>query len=91
MGSAPSTKGAAPARARSAAPTRAVSSVAEKGLTRLSAAPASNARHGLSLGWRLTSGRRQSFSLGVEATRREAANDNTLAEHEVMLSGELRW
>ncbi len=41
------------------------------------------------LGWRLGLDRLPSFSLGVEATRREAANDN--AEHGVMLSGALRW
>ncbi len=41
------------------------------------------------LGWRLGLNRLPSFSFGVEATRREAANDN--AEHGVMLSGALRW
>ncbi len=41
------------------------------------------------LGWRLGLDRLPSFSFGVEATRREAANDN--AEHGVMLSGALRW
>ena len=41
------------------------------------------------LGWRLGLDRLPSFSFGVEATRREAANDN--AEHGLMLSGALRW
>ena len=45
------------------------------------------------LGWRLASDRLQSFSLGVEATRREAANDNGAgkAEHGVMLRSAIRW
>ena len=42
------------------------------------------------LGWRFTSGRLHSLSLGVEATRREAANDNG-AEHGVTVRGALRW
>ena len=42
------------------------------------------------LGWRLTSGQWQSFSLGVEATRREAANDHA-SEHGVLVRGGLRW
>ena len=41
------------------------------------------------LGLRFSSDRLRSFSLGVEATRREAVNDN--AEHGVMVSGALRW
>ncbi len=45
------------------------------------------------LGWRFSSERLRSFSLGVEATRHEAANDNGAgkAEHGVMLRGALRW
>ena len=46
------------------------------------------------LGWRFASGRWQSFSLGLEATRREAANDNgagTPVEHGVTLNGAIRW
>ena len=42
------------------------------------------------LGWRFTSERLHSLSLGVEATRREAANDNG-AEHGVTVRGALRW
>ena len=42
------------------------------------------------LGWRLTSGRMQSFSLGVEAVRRAAANDDT-PEHRIGLEASLRW
>ena len=42
------------------------------------------------LGWRLTSGRWQSLSLGVEATRREAVNDNA-AERRVGLEAGLHW
>ena len=43
------------------------------------------------VGWRLTSARRGApgFELGLEATRREAANAD--AEHEVMLRGTIRW
>ncbi|MCY4503376.1 MAG: hypothetical protein OXE57_17660, partial [Alphaproteobacteria bacterium] len=41
------------------------------------------------LGLRFSSARLRSFTLGVEATRREAVNDN--AEHGVMVSGALRW
>ena len=43
------------------------------------------------LGWRLTSARRggPSFEIGLEATRREAANAD--AEHGVMLRGTVRW
>ena len=41
---------------------------------------------------RLTSERLQSLSLGVEATRREAANDNgSGAEHGVTVRGAIRW
>ena len=44
------------------------------------------------LGWRFTSERLQSLSLGVEAIRREAANDNgSGAEHGVAVRGALRW
>ena len=44
------------------------------------------------LGWRFTSERLHSLSLGVEATRREAANDNgSGAEHGVTVRGALRW
>ncbi len=42
------------------------------------------------LGWRLASGRWQSFSLGLEAARREAANDDA-AEHGAKVRGGLRW
>ena len=43
------------------------------------------------LGWRLTSARRGApgFEIGLEATRREAANAD--AEHGVMLRGTIRW
>ena len=43
------------------------------------------------LGWRLTSARRgdPGFEVGLEATRREAANAD--AEHGVMLRGTIRW
>jgi len=45
------------------------------------------------LGLRFSSDRLRSFSLGVEATRREAANDNGAgkAGHGVMVSGAIRW
>ena len=45
------------------------------------------------LGWRFTSERLQSLSLGVEATRREPANpgSGSGAEHGVTVSGALRW
>ena len=42
------------------------------------------------LGWRLASGRWQSFSLGVEAARREAASDDA-PEHRLGLEAGLRW
>ena len=42
------------------------------------------------LGWRLATGRWPSFSLGVEAARREAANDDA-PEHGVMLRSSVRW
>ena len=42
------------------------------------------------LGWRLASERLQSFSLGLEAARREAANDDA-AEHRIGLKAGLRW
>ena len=43
------------------------------------------------LGWRLTSARRgdPGFEIGLEATRREAANDD--AEHGIALRGATRW
>ena len=43
------------------------------------------------LGWRLTSARRAdpAFEIGLDATRREAANAD--AEHGVMLRGAIRW
>ena len=43
------------------------------------------------LGWRLTSARRggPGFEIGLDATRREAANAD--AEHGVMLRGTIRW
>ena len=43
------------------------------------------------LGWRLTSARRgdPGFEIGLDATRREAAN--TDAEHGIMLRGAIRW
>ena len=43
------------------------------------------------LGWRLTSARKggPDFTLGLEATRREAANAD--AEHGLMLRGAVRW
>ena len=43
------------------------------------------------LGWRLKSARKGTlgFELGLEATRREAANAD--AEHGVMLRGAIRW
>ena len=43
------------------------------------------------LGWRLTSARRgdPGFEIGLEATRREAANDD--AEHGIALRGTIRW
>ena len=42
------------------------------------------------LGWRFSSGGWQPFSLGVEATRREATNDNA-PEHRIGLEAGLRW
>ena len=42
------------------------------------------------LGWRLASGRWQSFSLGVEASRHEAVNDDA-PEHRIGLEAGLRW
>ena len=42
------------------------------------------------LGWRLTSGRWPSFSLGVQAARREAANHHA-PEHRIGLEAGLRW
>ena len=43
------------------------------------------------LGWRLTSARKDDpgFEIGLEATRREAANDD--AEHGLLLRGAIRW
>jgi len=52
---------------------------------------------GWRLGLRFSSARLRSFSLGVEATRPEAANDPGTgsgagrAEHGVMVNGALRW
>ena len=48
------------------------------------------------LGWRLASGRWQSFSLGVEASRREAATSGSgsgagSAEHRIGLEAGFRW
>ncbi len=42
------------------------------------------------IGWRLTSANASGFEIGLDATRREAVNDND-AEHGVMVSGALRW
>ncbi len=42
------------------------------------------------IGWRLTPAGGGGFEIGLDATRREAANDNE-AEHGVMVSGALRW
>ena len=42
------------------------------------------------LGWRLASGRWQSFSLGVEAARSEGANDDG-PEHRIGLDASFRW
>ncbi len=42
------------------------------------------------LGWRLASGRWQSFTLGVEAARREAAGDQA-PEHRIGLETGFRW
>ena len=43
------------------------------------------------LGWRLGLAARGGFSLGVEAVRREAANDNDRAEHGLGLRLSLNW
>ena len=45
------------------------------------------------MGWRLTSAVRgdPGFEFGLDATRREAANDNGEAEHGVMLRSLVRW
>ena len=45
------------------------------------------------LGWRLTSALRgdPGFEVNLEATRRETANDDTPAVHEVALRGTIRW
>ena len=45
------------------------------------------------IGWRLTSVVRgdPGFEVNLDATRREAVNDNEPAEHEVMLRGAIRW
>ena len=50
-----------------------------------------NAGRDYRVGWRLTSALRGAvgFELNLDATRREAANEN--AEHGVMLRGSLRW
>ncbi len=42
------------------------------------------------IGWRLTSANASGFEIGLDATRREAVNDNE-AEHGVMLRSLLRW
>ena len=44
------------------------------------------------MGWRLTSADPgdPGFEIGLDATRREAANDNE-AEHGVMLKSSMRW
>ena len=46
-----------------------------------------------SLGWRLALARshRVAFDLGLEGTRREAANDDRAPEHGLRLRGALRW
>ena len=45
------------------------------------------------MGWRLTSAVRgdPGFEIGLDATRREAVNDNGEAEHGVMLRSMIRW
>ena len=45
------------------------------------------------LGWRLTSALPgdAGFELGLEAARREAANDGEAPEHALMLRGAVRW
>ncbi|MDE0204246.1 MAG: hypothetical protein OXK73_17645, partial [Rhodospirillaceae bacterium] len=45
------------------------------------------------IGWRLTSAVRgdPGFEVNLDATRREAVNDNEPAEHGVMLRGAIRW
>ena len=45
------------------------------------------------IGWRLTSAVRgdPGFEVSLDATRKEAANDNGPAEHGVMLRGAIRW
>ena len=44
------------------------------------------------LGWRLgRAGARSDFSLNLEGTRRESADDAAPAEHGVLLTGEIRW
>ena len=45
------------------------------------------------IGWRLTSAVRgdSGFEVNLDATRREAANDDAAPEHGVMLRGALRW
>ena len=45
------------------------------------------------IGWRLTSAVRgdPGFEVNLDATRREAANDNGPAEHGLMLRGAIRW
>ncbi len=42
------------------------------------------------IGWRLTSANASGFEIGLDATRREAVNDNE-AEHGVMLRSLIRW
>ena len=44
------------------------------------------------MGWRLApAGEAADFSLNLEGTRRESANDDAPVEHGVMLRGALRW
>ena len=45
------------------------------------------------IGWRLTPAvrGRPGFEVNLDATRREAANDNDPAEHGIMLRGAIRW
>ena len=43
------------------------------------------------VGWRLKAPGDAGFEVNLDATRREAANDNEPAEHGVMLRGAIRW
>ena len=53
----------------------------------------SDAARDYRIGWRLTSAVRgdPGFEVSLDATRREAANDDEPAEHGVMLRGAIRW